>query len=323
MCGYCVENAALGLIEKEIVKNKPLDEDDLHGLVLEPFTQESRYALHNAQLGQSFEMLPEVLHILHCLALGELGGASGTEHGDSLVKAALAKHFHDYRHMLSTKFPGHVELLCLLPHPEWAMLYGQEMLFSQAKRQTFLSGPLLPGQCSGLLNAYHDWWLQGNGLCRNDQDQLLRDTGVYDPIPDITDQERDRLDMLFPALFFAVSFLAQSPKSLDSIRRIALNEPSATPLFNGLDLWLRRKALIFAIRNDGPGFLLDNLSRDFSPVLIRYAFMRLGPVRAIKTQLVDRLQSMIRTGEQRSEFDDQAQLCMDMISSWPSLTKYQ
>lgn len=132
MCGYCVEKAALDLVEKEMLVCGPLHGNDLHGLVLEPFTQESRHALHNAQMGQSFEMLPEVLHILHCLALGELGGVSGTEHGDSLVKAALVKHFQNYRHMLSTKFPGHVELLCLLPHPEWAMLYGQEMLFSQA-----------------------------------------------------------------------------------------------------------------------------------------------------------------------------------------------
>lgn len=186
-----------------------------------------------------------------------------------------------------------------------------------------MSDPLLPGQCSELLNAYHDWWLQGKGLCRNDQDHLLRDTGVYDPIPDITDQERDRLDMLFPALFFAVSFLGQSQKRLDSIRRIALKEPFATPLFNGLELWLRRRALIIAIQNHGPGFLLDNLSRNFRPVLIRYAFIRLGSVRSVKFELVDRLQSMIRTDEQRSEFDDEAQMYLDRISSWPSLTMYQ
>lgn len=323
MCGYCVEKAALDLVEREILDGGPLHGDDLHGLVLGPFTQESRHALHNARMAQSFEALPEVLFTLHCLALGELGSAPGRWLGDSLVKAALVKHLHDYRQMLSTTFPSYGELLGFLPHPEWTMLYGQDVLFSEAKRPAFLSDPLLPDQCSGLLNAYHDWWLQGNGLCRNDPDQLLRDTGVYDSIADISDRERDRLDVLFPALFFAVSFLGQSQKGLDTLRRIALKEPFATPLFNGLDLWLLRRALIFAIRNDGPGFLLENLSRDFRPVLIRYAFIRLGSVRSVKSELVDRLQSMIRTDEQRSEFDDEAQMCLDRISSWPSLTRYQ
>lgn len=331
MCGYCVEMAALDLIEKEVLSGAPLHMDDLHGLVLAPFTQESRYCLHNAQMARSFEALPEVLYTLHCLALGELGSVSGRvsgsvfniAHGESLVKAALVKHLHDYRQMLSTAFPSHVELLGLLPHPEWTMLYGQEALFSEARRGAFLSDPLLQDQCTGLLKSYHDWWLQGNGLLRNDLTRRMDETGMLDPLEDIRDSEWDTLERLFPALFFALDFLGRHGRRLEVVAAVALTSPAGVPRFTGLDLWLQRRALSVMIRRQGPEFLLDNLNRDFRPLLVRYTFMRLSRVRSLKPQLVGHLQSMIRTDEQRSEFDDEAQICLDRISSWPSLSRYQ
>jgi hypothetical protein len=73
--------------------------------------------------------------------------------------------------------------------------------------------------------------------------------------------EWERFHALYPALFFALSYLINHHSDSDIIRKIALSN-----LKNGADiwtkdLWLQRRAMITCVKRDGYSLIVDNLSQ--------------------------------------------------------------
>lgn len=114
----------------------------------------------------------------------------------------------------------------------------------------------------GLLNFYHDWWLLGISKEKSEPLQRMEQTGIMDPIDNTTFAEWNRFDALYPAIFFALSYIIINHHSnAGIIRRIALTNLEDVPDMWGKDLWLQRRAMIACVKRTGLSFITENLSQ--------------------------------------------------------------
>lgn len=112
-----------------------------------------------------------------------------------------------------------------------------------------------------LLNSYHDWWLLGIGKEKSEPLQRMEQTGIMDPIDNTTLAEWNRFDALYPAIFFALSYIINYHSDSEIIQRIALTNLEDVPDMWGKDLWLQRRAMIACVERYGFSFIVNNLSQ--------------------------------------------------------------
>ncbi|MER0216621.1 MAG: hypothetical protein DU481_10645 [Nitrosomonas sp.] len=112
-----------------------------------------------------------------------------------------------------------------------------------------------------LLNSYYDWWVLGIGKEKEkrkpnsiDESLLFADELIT------TGAEWDKFQALYPALFFALSYLTNHHRDSDIIRKIALTNLNDGADIWTKDLWLQRKAMITCVKRDGFSLIVDNLS---------------------------------------------------------------
>ena len=98
--------------------------------------------------------------------------------------------------------------------------------------------------CTSLLNDYIDWWLEGGSVAHQDLRQIFKDTGMLDPIDDIPRSERHLLKSRFITLWFAMLRTSRQSVSTEIIWKIITRGPSGVPDFDGLELWLQRRAAL-------------------------------------------------------------------------------
>lgn len=108
-----------------------------------------------------------------------------------------------------------------------------------------------------LLNDYIDWWLDGGSIPHQDIDQIFKDTGIFDPIYDIPETERLQLSGCFTALWFAMLRTTYLPAGAKILWTIITRNPSGIPDFDGLDLWLQRRAALAYYDQQGIGPILN------------------------------------------------------------------
>lgn len=96
--------------------------------------------------------------------------------------------------------------------------------------------------CIALLNDYIAWWLEGGSVPHQNLNQLMKETGKLDPIEDIPEAEKLLLKHRFPALWFALLRTSCLPAGAKILWTIITRNPSGIPDFDGLDLWLQRRA---------------------------------------------------------------------------------
>lgn len=96
--------------------------------------------------------------------------------------------------------------------------------------------------CIALLNDYIAWWLEGGSVPHQNLNQLMKETGKLDPIEDIPETEKLLLKHRFPALWFALLRTSCLPAGAKILWTIITRNPSGVPDFDGLDLWLQRRA---------------------------------------------------------------------------------
>ncbi|MDP2833400.1 MAG: hypothetical protein Q8Q28_08960 [Pseudomonadota bacterium] len=130
-----------------------------------------------------------------------------------------------------------------------------------------------------LLKQYVDFRLQGIGLHRNDLEERMRQTGVFDPIEDITADDREAFDAHFPAFWCALHWLAMQPEGAPCLWEVISHEPIGVPEFAGLDLWFQRRAALLAY--DRFGFV--PFLKDLSPVRTEL-FQFIGLMRQITSE---------------------------------------
>ncbi|MBS0588316.1 MAG: hypothetical protein JSS37_10295 [Proteobacteria bacterium] len=113
-----------------------------------------------------------------------------------------------------------------------------------------------------LLNSYYDWWVLGIGKEKEQRKPNSIDENLLFPDQLITaSAEWDEFHALYPALFFALSYLINHHSDSGIIRKIALTNLKDGADIWTKDLWLQRKAMITCVRRDGFSLVVDNLSQ--------------------------------------------------------------
>ena len=150
-----------------------------------------------------------------------------------------------------------------------------ELLTDEARWNRFMvDQERIHNQALELLNSYYDWWVLGIGKEKEKRKPNSIDKNLL--IPDeliTTGAEWDKFHALYPALFFALSYLINHRSDSDIIRKIAL-----TNLKDGVDiwtkdLWLQRKAMIACVKREGFSLIVENLSQ-IRYELIYYVLLR-------------------------------------------------
>lgn len=164
------------------------------------------------------------------------------------VQAYLARRQSCHNDLFRAEL-SRIELLT--DETRWNQLMAdQERIFSQALE---------------LLNSYYDWWVLGVGKEKEKRKPNSIDESLIFPDELITaSAEWDKFQALYPALFFALSYLINHHSDSGIIRKIALTNLKDGADIWTKDLWLQRKAMITCVKRDGFSLIVDNLS------LIRY-----------------------------------------------------
>jgi hypothetical protein len=113
-----------------------------------------------------------------------------------------------------------------------------------------------------LLSSYYDWWVLGIGKEKEKRKSNSIDESLL--IPDeliTTSTEWDKFHALYPALFFALSYLINHHSDSDIIRKIALTNLKDGADIWTKDLWLQRRAMISCVKQNGFSLIVDNLSQ--------------------------------------------------------------
>jgi hypothetical protein len=113
--------------------------------------------------------------------------------------------------------------------------------------------------CYSLLNEYVGWWLDGGSVQHQDLNQRMQDTGIMDPIEDIPMAEQLLFSHRFPALWFSVLRISRLPTGTKMLWTIITKNPSGVPDFDGLDLWLQRRATLAYYDQQGLGPFLNEV----------------------------------------------------------------
>ena len=98
--------------------------------------------------------------------------------------------------------------------------------------------------CNRLLGHYYSWWLKGNGLRKNDLGQLMEETGILDPLDDVTADQHERFGILLRSIYFSILVAGKYMASKKVMLKLAKTYPAGVPLFEGYDLWLQRVAAL-------------------------------------------------------------------------------
>ena len=140
-------------------------------------------------------------------------------------------------------------------------LYHIGTYFDHIAWKQFIEQPDLKTACSGLLDDYFGWWLKGGSLVIRGFEEIkaaLNGTGVvHDSLMGIRKEDRLCFDLMFRALFFSLVYLDPEKNDAAYFRRIIRDQPAWVPLFDGMDLWLQRKAAQRYFEACGPAFFLN------------------------------------------------------------------
>lgn len=166
-----------------------------------------------------------------------------------------------------------------------APLYDADTYHSAAKADEMRRLSLSPA-CQRLLRHYRSWWLQGEGLRKNDLDKRMAETGILDPIEDIAFEEHERFNLLLPAIFFSVILLGRLPSGERVMQALASEGLSGVPWFTGEELWLQRLAALHYYDLMGFDALATNLDR-FRATLFYYIDLKRGFTAEQKRQLLE------------------------------------
>ena len=323
MCGYCIEKNMFDLLGQEVISGAPAQMDQDDAMIIEPYAQETNFLMHTLKYARNLEMEQEVLYILHCRALEEIAVRPDSAMKSSLPQMTLVKHYHAYQNFIRSRFNPSV-IKNRLPCSSLAFLYSPEFVFAHDKWSGFLFHENLLQQCSELLHFYHSWWLVGQDQEKNDLNKRMEETGVCDPIEDISDEEWDRFYDLFPAVYFALVYAGQYGQDLSLIEKIALTHPNGVPHFPGFDLWIARKAYMIVLQKKGVSFVFENMNFEFRPSLAYYGFLKLEWMRQNKEELISRMTSWAESQEMLTEHVLYAREFAEEMQTFPKLDlKYQ
>ncbi len=102
-----------------------------------------------------------------------------------------------------------------------------------------------------ILRHYIQWWLLGEGVKKNDLLKQMEETGILDPIEDVSTESREAFDALFPALWYSLNFLGPYAADRTMLWELVTTPLNGVPWFYAHDLWLQRRAALFLYDREG------------------------------------------------------------------------
>ncbi len=243
MCGYCTETFAL----MACLPHHPDSPSEAESTFLDVHLQEVRN-LPDAltQLTTRSVTKPHIAFIILCRALETL-----VESGfRSAIYQELLQH-PMFSVAILTACSAFQELAAdsvetrLKPN-EFAWIFEKDIYLVLGSFEQY-SDKVSEQTCINLLNEYIAWWLEDGNVPHQDLNQRMEDFGIMDPIEDIPASERSLLEIRFPALLYSLTKASVTPDGKSVLWTIVTKSPSGVPFFDGLDLWLQRRAtqLIF------------------------------------------------------------------------------
>jgi len=246
MCGSCTNNQALKILSDDVRKRLKMKE-----VGCSPY----RYLY----LREAPEFIPALNRMIRSLAQKRLPFFSEIPHKVMLFRGLeilLEKGFDspEYQTLLNkASFRDAIVALCSpetmnefaaatdgLNIEQLGNLFDIETYFCNNK----LNSAVMTSECRRLLEHYVSWWLQGEGLGKNDLLAMMEETGIMDPINDVTDADRTRFALLCRAVYFSILVIGRTAEGKQLLLAIAQKWPAGVSFFDGDDLWLQRVATL-------------------------------------------------------------------------------
>lgn len=250
MCGYCVEQFVLQMLEKDVQGNLHMhDIKDSSGryfyLRETPtfLTAVDRVRRSLAQKKMAADSEISGLAILHrgleiLLEQGYESLAYQLLLKKQIFRDAIAEFCTDETRMKFKTATAGLEIEYL------SLLYDAETYFwCERSKQLRILANVLPS-CRNLLKHYISWWLDGKNLKKNDLNKIMETTGVFDPIHDISEEEHSHFYSISTALYFSILMVGSCAAGKKMLLAIAQKEVAGVPNFDGEDLWLQRLAAL-------------------------------------------------------------------------------
>lgn len=265
MCGYCTEQIALNNLREEVRGN--LQIKDLGKLDQYYYLRETpdflsaldklRRSLAQRRLEFFSEVPPTVLLYRGMEVLLDQGFSSPAY--QNLLKqqlfrdAVVATCSDENRKKFEQATQG-------LKIEHLGLLYDAETYFwGEHSRQLRNLAQILPS-CRNLLKYYISWWLKGEELQKNDLGVMMEETGIFDPLNDITDEEHFRFELLFRAIYFSVLMVGSCSAGKKMLLAVSQRSLAGTPRFKAEELWLNRVAALKLYDLEGFDLFLKHLS---------------------------------------------------------------
>lgn len=239
MCGYCTEIQPIQVITKQTEASL------LKGRALPAIYYLQECDDVNFALSETEQL------ILDSIDVAENHGFE-SENYQALLRQDVVSSVIGYQ--TNQSFPDDERLF----HSDSALanLTRREVFLVKDKWDAFATNSALLPACTSLLNAYVEWWHKYNT------------------------KEADELDLfqaVYPYVFFSPVLLTKYAPRNGVIQRLVTTNPAA-PLFEGLELWLQRKASLVLHETLGlNAFLPYNrfvLVDKVRPALIYYLLVR-------------------------------------------------
>ena len=248
MCGFCTEVFAFEFLERERLEKPFLFQGWPASEFVFQETKDPSYAMERfaASVRRKKQDLINELpdETLLCRAIDLL-----LEKGfDSEAYQQLSRK-KIFKMLLNKTCPGEINTKDVTTMGRFTFnqlnrLYDSEIWTSKEAVTELLESVKIKKETLTALRYYIDWWLKGKGLKKNDLKKRMDETGILDPIEDISKNEQEVFRAIFRAVWFSVNFLRHSQESEKMLGEIVRNGPAGVPHFDAKDLWLQRRAAL-------------------------------------------------------------------------------
>lgn len=296
MCGYCVECSVLTLLMEGV--NHPtsnsLDE------CLAWFQDGDLVEALETPPGDSIDKTIVICRILEIL---QAEGFDSPAYHALLQRPVFPLFIHGY-----CEAPPPDELTLNLVGVDWLRSPDTYLMPGVFRRQMAdWFGNVGPS----ILRSYLDYRVMGRGLRHDDLGMLMEETGVFDPINDIHYEAHATIRWYLPGFWLAMLSLDHAAPRWSLLWDLVIKTPEGIPLFEGLELWLQRRAAINAYDVAGLTPFLEQLADVRAELLVNILMHR-----RLSDNELDRLTvALTRLPE--------GDLCSDCFSVMGFLSEYQ
>lgn len=296
MCGYCVEYSVLTLLMEGVKRPTSNYPDDYFAW------------FQGGDLLEALETPPEgcvdrVMVICRVLEILQAEGFDSTAYQALLQRPVFDLFIHGF-----CEEPAPDELTLSLAGVEWLRspeTYLMPGVFEHVMRGWVCDvGP-------SILGTYLNYRVLGQGLRHNDLNELMETTGVFDPINDIRYEVHETIRWFLPGIWLAMMSMDKEAPRWTLLWDLVMKTPEGIPLFEGLELWLQRRAAIKAYDVAGLTPFLEQLADIRAELLVNLMMHR-----RLSGSDLDRLTlALSRLPE--------GDLCSDYFSLMGFLSEYQ